>query len=101
MTEAPPPLEHDIEVIRWMLFENIDPVERDEFFSGLDEFRRREPSPEVEGEFRHWLTSWMVSIRLHTDEDYQRQRKDSLARYNQGEGGRLVGVEGLKQRFSR
>ena len=83
-----------------MLFENIDETEREEFFSGLQEFRRREPSPVVEQEFTKWVTSWMVSIRLHMDEEYQRQRKESLARFNRGESGEVVSVEGLRQRFS-
>jgi hypothetical protein len=99
LAPAPPPLEHDTEVIRWMLFGNIEQSERDEFFAGLQEFRQREPTPDVQDEFTKWWASWMFSIRLHTDEDYLRQRKESLARYNRGEGGSLVDAEGLRQRF--
>ena len=99
LTQAPPPLEEDTEVIRWMLFGKIEPAERDEFFAGLLGFRQRVPGPDVEEEFSRWWTSWLVSIRLHADEDYQRQRKESLARYNGGDGGPLVGAEDLRERF--
>ncbi|HEY7875617.1 MAG TPA: hypothetical protein VIG64_10905 [Actinomycetota bacterium] len=101
MSQAPPPLESDIEIVQWMLFGgNIAEAEREEFFSELEGFRHRERTSETEQEFRRWLTSWMVSIRLHMDEDYQRQRTESLARYNGGEAGVVVGKDGLRQRFS-
>lgn len=100
MSQAPPPLEQDREVIEWMIF-HLDKSESDEFFNGLQEFRQRteHENGEMLAEFREWWTSWMVSLRLHVDSDYQRQVKESLARHRKGDFGEPTGVEELRGRF--
>lgn len=83
-----------------MIF-HLDKAESDEFFRGLEDFRGRAPakSKEVVEEFRQWWQSWIVSLRLHLDSDYQRQGKESLARQRRGDYGSPVGVEELRERF--
>ena len=83
-----------------MLFQrNITDAERDEFFTQLNAFRER-TDPGAEAEFASWWASWLISIRLHTDEDYRLQAKESLTRYRNGDGGTPVDAEGLRQRFN-
>ena len=100
LSQAPVPLEHDLEVIEWMIF-HLDKTESDEFFKGLEDFRGRAPSQgeQLVDEFRQWWTSWIVSLRVHLDSDYQRQGKESLARERRGDLGSPVGIEELRERF--
>jgi hypothetical protein len=100
LSQVPPPLEHDKEVIEWMIF-HLDKAESDEFFSGLEDFRTRTASEngELLDEFRKWWTSWIVSLRLHVDSDYQRQGKESLARRRRGDWGTGVGADELRAHF--
>lgn len=92
-------LENDREVLEWMVF-HCDAGELAEFLQGLQEFNGRpdREKKEVQEEFEHWYSSWIVSMRLHIDSNYQRQVKDSLARQRRLEWGLPVDAEGLKNR---
>ena len=83
-----------------MIF-HLDKTESDEFFQGLEDFRDRAPinGEELVDEFRQWWTSWIVSMRLHLDSDYQRQGKESLARQRRGDSRSPVGVKELREHF--
>lgn len=96
----PPALEQSLEAIEWMLF-HVDQTESAEFVQALAEFHRRatEGDGPVVAEFRAWWTSWIISLRLNSDSDYQRKVKESLARHGERDVGIPVGAEDLRDRL--